>query len=513
VKTQIIQLESHDDIISTRDKMGWGKTRRLLLVWPSRGRILTRKLDLQLLLRQAQASGCQLAMVTRDPNVQYNARQLGIPVFDSNQQAQETRWRNPLRQRPWRMKRDAKKEKTLAGSSESSLNQPVSLRDSRPNTKPPSMHPAARLTIFTIGVIAFLSIAAVLIPSAEIALTPEVKLQEISIIITADAALDRVHISGLVPVHPVNVVVQGQDSIETTGTILIPERAARGEVRFTNLTNQAVNIPNGTIVSTPGSEVRFATDRDGTTPAGLGKSVILPVTAINSGSGSKLAADRITAIEGPLGVSLTVTNPSPTIDGSDISSPSPSQADRLKLTAQLELALQISALDEIQERLGTRDVLLTPIPTQTATIKNEFDPADDQPASLLTLDLQLEFEALVASEQDLKNLATSILDANLVPGFTPIPGTLEIEHLTSPTPDENQNYRWEMVARQEIQAQPNEIQTAQLSLGLPPAQAGERLTDNLLLATPPEISLTPSWWPRLPVIPFRINVNTIYLTP
>lgn len=493
--------------------MGWGKTRRLLLVWPSRGRILTRKLDLQLLLRQAQVSGCQLALVTRDPNVQYNARQLGIPAFDSNRQAQETRWRNPRRRRSWRMKRDAQKNKTFAGSSDTSLNQPVSLRDSRPNTTPPSMHPAARLTIFTIGVMAFLSIAAVLVPSAEIALTPQVELQELTINITADSALDRVHISGLVPIHSANVIVQGQDSIETTGTVLIPERAARGEVRFTNLTNQAVNIPSGTIVSTPGSEVRFATDRDGTAPAGAGNSVILPVTALNSGGGSQLAAHRITAIEGPLGVSLSVTNPSPTIDGSDISSPSPSQADRLELAAQLESALQNSALTEIQENLAPEDVLLTPIPTLAGTIEKKFDPAGAQPASVLTLNLQLEFEALVASEQDLKNLATSILNANLAPGFTPIPGTLEIEHLTAPTPGENQTYKWEMVARQEIQAQPNEAQTAQLTLGLSPAQAGERLAENLPLATPPEISLTPSWWPRLPVIPFRIHVNTIYLTP
>jgi hypothetical protein len=90
---------------------------------------------------------------------------------------------------------------------------------------------------------------------------------------------------------------------------------------------------------------------------------------------------------------------------------------------------------------------------------------------------------------------------------------LEIEHLTAPTLGENQTYKWEMVARQEIQAQPNEVQTAQLTLGLSPAQAGERLAENLPLATPPEISLTPSWWPRLPIIPFRIHVNTIYLTP
>ena len=81
MKTQIIHLEPHDDIISTRDKMGWGKTRRILLVWPTRGQILTRKLDLQLLLRQAQTAGEQLALVTYDPDVLFNASRAGDPCI------------------------------------------------------------------------------------------------------------------------------------------------------------------------------------------------------------------------------------------------------------------------------------------------------------------------------------------------------------------------------------------------------------------------------------------------
>jgi hypothetical protein len=239
----------------------------------------------------------------------------------------------------------------------------------------------------------------------------------------------------------------------------------------------------------------------------------LPVTALNPGGGSKLAAHRITAIEGSLGVRLTVTNPSPIISGSDISSPSPNQADRVQLAAQLESALQSSASAEIEESLDLDDVLLTPIPTLVRTIEKTFEPVDDQPASILTLNQQLEFEAQFVSEEDLKNLATTILNTNLPPDYTPIQGTLEIDHLTTPASGETQNYNWKMIARQEIQVQPNEIQVAQLTLGLTPDQASERLSNELPLATPAEVSLTPSWWPRFPIIPFRINVATVYLTP
>ena len=513
MKTQIIHLEPHDDIISTRDKMGWGKTRRILLVWPSRGRILTRRLDLKLLLRQAQTAGGQLALLTYDPDVLYNARQLGVPVFDSTRQAQETRWRNPRRRSSWRLKRDSKKTKSLSGENQELLEEPVSLRDTRPQTTSPPTNSAARLAIFSIGVLAFLSIASVLIPSAEIALTPHVKMQEITINVIASTTADRVYITGIVPIHSVNVIVEGQDSLVTSGTVFIPERAARGEVRFTNLTNQPVAIPAGMIVSTPRSELRFATDREGTVPAGAGEILTLPVTALHPGSGSKLAANRITAIEGPLGVSLTVTNPSPTIGGSDQPSPAPTESDRVQLAAQLESDLQRSALSEIEESLAPEDLLLSPFTTLVRTIEKKFVPADIQPASVLTLNLQLELNAPVTSGDDLKYLASSILNADLPPGYTPIPDTLEIKHLTTPVSDENDNFTWKFTARQEIQAQPSEIQAAQLTLGLTPSQAGERLFNDLPLATSPEIFLTPSWWPRLPLIPFRISVDIINLIP
>ena len=55
MKTQILRLEAHDDVISAHDKMQWSQTGRILLVWPEHGKILTRRLDLILLLRHSQS--------------------------------------------------------------------------------------------------------------------------------------------------------------------------------------------------------------------------------------------------------------------------------------------------------------------------------------------------------------------------------------------------------------------------------------------------------------------------
>jgi len=71
MKTCVIQLERHDDIISTQDKMAWAKTPRVVLVWPPKGSPLHRPIDLIILARYAQQLGVQVGLVTGD----YHTRQ------------------------------------------------------------------------------------------------------------------------------------------------------------------------------------------------------------------------------------------------------------------------------------------------------------------------------------------------------------------------------------------------------------------------------------------------------
>src|SRR3972149_3670349 len=92
MKTQIITLESHDDLISIRDRMSWAKTPRILLVWPKSERIPLRPLDLKVLQRHAASLGAQLGLVTRYRSLRREAQALGIPVFKSTGQAQRKPW-------------------------------------------------------------------------------------------------------------------------------------------------------------------------------------------------------------------------------------------------------------------------------------------------------------------------------------------------------------------------------------------------------------------------------------
>src|SRR5215470_4540602 len=100
MKTQIITLESHDDLISVRDRMSWAKTPRILLVWPKYEKVTLRQVDLKVLQRHALSLGAQLGLVTRTRRVRQDAEELRIPVFESTGQAQRVAWPKP-RRRKW----------------------------------------------------------------------------------------------------------------------------------------------------------------------------------------------------------------------------------------------------------------------------------------------------------------------------------------------------------------------------------------------------------------------------
>ena len=92
MKTHVIQLDRHDDVTSVTDKITWSKSNRVLLVWPRRGQVLNRPLDLQLIQRACAGLGADLACVADDNDVLDHAKELGIPVFRSAKVAQRLPW-------------------------------------------------------------------------------------------------------------------------------------------------------------------------------------------------------------------------------------------------------------------------------------------------------------------------------------------------------------------------------------------------------------------------------------
>lgn len=538
MKTYILKLEVHDDILSTRDKIGWVKGGRLLVVWPERGQVLNRRLDLVLLQRHSAALGAQLALVSRDPDVRYYAPRLGIPVFKSLRHAQSDHWRVPHRFRQTKTDQpitettapdSASATLSNAASSPAQPDEPLSTRERlrrqqpyavRPavsfsSLQPPrplstdQIPPAIRLLSFALAMVSLLAIAAVLLPTAEVHMTPKIGWQESVINVQASQEITQVALSGSLPAHRAAVTVEGRDSSPVSGSILLPDRPATGAVEFTNLTDQKIKVPQDAIVLTrDAAPLRFTVTQAGEIAAGPGKTITLPVRCLSLGSQGNLPAGKLVAIEGLLGTQVSATNPQPTRNGADRQEPAPNEADRQALSTRLRQTLQQTALTELRDMLATGDLILAASLELVEVQEENYQPETAQPADQLGLSLRAEFQALVVSETDLHSLAKSILDANLPPNFFPLNQTIQIENLSQPTLEAGQA-RWKLAFRRQVQAQVLKPEGIRLALGQNKEQASQRLTSVLPLASPPHITLSPAWWPRLPILPFRITIKIV----
>jgi hypothetical protein len=495
MKTQILTLESHDDLISVRDRLTWAKTPRVLLVWPRFETVTLRPLDLKVLQRHAASLGAQLGLVTRRKSVQREAEALGIPVFDSTAAAQKGEW--PERVAPARRGRRAPRR---------------DLRELRPSAAPDSQagRPAlgVRLALFVLGVAAVLAVGALFVPRAVVTLTPESQMQSLVVAVTANPEIESVFVTGSVPARVQSVVVEGQQTIPIIGQITLPQTRARGIARFQNLTEGEVPIPAGTVLSTLGATpVRFVTLNPTRLTAGIGQIVEVPIEALGAGAAGNLPANALQAIESAVGLAAVVTNPEPTGGGSDRTAIGASEADRQGLRETLLRSLSSQAVVNLQGQAVEDDLLLLDTLTVSQTLEETFSPPLDQAGTSLSLNLRLEFAVQVVSMVDLRRLAASALDSVLPAGYTPEPDSLTIESVSPPDTAEDGTTHWEIKADRRLVRLVDQQRVLNLVRGRTPESARGALAA-LELQQQPQIELQPEWWPWLPLIPFRISVVT-----
>lgn len=493
MKTQIITLESYDDLISVRDRLSWAKTPRILLVWPKYEKITLRQVDLKVLQRHASSLGAQLGLVTRQRRVRAAAEALGMPVFESTGQAQRVAWPK-VRHR--RLKRHAPDQ---------------TLREKRDRLPPLEeawrVRPAVRVSAFTIGVLSVLFLVALLIPRAQVRLNPVTKTQSIVFPVTASPSVNSVFITGSIPAREMQVAVEGKQAVNVTGQGIVPQSKATGVAEFRNLTQYAVTIPAGTIVTNEDG-VRFATTEDGALDVGVGKTIDLPIEAMEGGLAGNLEADTINIIEGRLGLLLSVTNPEATDGGRERSSLQASDADRTRVKDLLMKQLEDEARKKMTGELAPKDVLFDKTFEISQILSEVYNPPAGSATATLTLTMQAEFSASYATASDLNKLASLALNASLPSGFSPVSDDVTTKQVAAPVLLDDGSLHWTVRAEREMIEQINASQVRQMILGSDSSTAQKKLMNDLPLASKPKVLLSPSWWPWVPIVPFRVEVVT-----
>ncbi len=490
MKTQIITLESHDDLISVRDRMSWAKTPRILLVIPKFEQVTLRQVDYRILQRHAATLGAQLGLVTRIRKVRAQAETFGIPVFESTGEAQREAWHKP-RRRKWTKKAP---DKTLREKREQ-----VQTKEEAWRT-----HPITRVTALAVGVLAVLAIVALFIPRAQVTLSPVLQTQSVTLTANASRAYESVFVTGNLPAREKRVVVEASQTITATGEGTVPQSKSQGEVEFRNLTQQALAVPDGTVVLA--GAVRFVTTEAVTVPAG--KKILAPVEAAEGGAAGNVEAEAINAIEGTLGLSLAVTNPAALTGGRELASVQANDADRKRVKESLLKELREMALEQLQGELQPNDLLFANTLLLTQTLSEKYDPPPGGVGARLTLTMQVEFAAQYASASDLTELATLAMNAALPSGFRPAAGSVTVTPLSVPVLVEEGTLRWNLRAERTIQQVFDPLVVTQLVQGLGVTEARSNLESALPEAAQPALELAPTWWRWVPLLPFRIDLVT-----
>ena len=495
MKTQVIQLERFDDVTSVIDKITWSKADRVLLVWPVKGRVLQRPLDLLLVQRACKNLGVLLACIAEESSLLDDAQDLGIPVFKSIKTAQRLAWR---------------RRKKTAG---------LELRPPRPvgeledlNRKsqeaPIGWHKnwLARTALFCAGLAAVIALVLFMLPSAQISLVLPKSEFSVEIPLRASPEIAAVSLTGGLPVQEISVIVEGQASTPASGSIWLPEAKSAGRVQFTNLTAEGLTVPSGTIVQTQGSQsVRFKTTNEAVLSPNPGSKIQVMVEALEAGSQGNVGIGKISSLAGPLLGKIAVTNLENLIGGREARAQSASEADWQALQTRLQPILFQSAVRELAFQLGGGSRLIEETLTLKRIIEEKREPMEGVPATMVSLTWRAEFSAWQYQAADLDLIIKTGLDANRPGGFMGA-GPAKTVVVTAPAVS-GEEVKWKIRASQPIQAAWAESNITRAVAGKSVEQTQSNLASLLALKNLPEVTIQPEWWPWMPFIPGRIVVN------
>jgi len=446
------------------------------------------------LRRHAESLGAELGLVTRDGEIRSAARDEGISCFSNPANAQKKQWlerqpAHPVRRFPSTDLRAMRAK--LPGAELFTF----------------TTGPVRRVAVFITGVLAVLAVMLIFIPSAEVQVTPPAQSQSLNIAVSADPQMQTVQISGIVPQRRLKLALEGSDSALASGKTIIPDQAASGQVVVMNLTDKAVIVPQGTVLIVPANPAgSFETAEMVSVPAGKGKTANVTIHAKTAGSSGNVLAGAITGFEGPLGLTLAVTNPAPTRGGSENELPIPTAADRDQLKKRLLADLELQARARFAEQVSAGDVLLPASFALTGAPDESVTPPAGQTGGKLSIRLRVEYSMAYASFADLHLLAERVLDASLPAGSIALPGQIALETLSPPTTGQGVAH-WQMRATRNVRSSIDPGQVISLVMGKATGRAGNLLRDTYGLAQVPPIHIQPAWWPWLPFLPIRISVT------
>jgi hypothetical protein len=500
MKTRILQLEPEDDLLTTREKIAWSQSSRVILVWPRAGLpLLENSVVLAQLRQAARSTGVEIAIVATARPVIEQAQELGIPVFESIIAAKDCD--------PW------PKQPHISEKRSGSRATAAYLRQQQVFFKPLLEVDERKMPTRVVSVLSAAALLAALllfIPSAQVSMAMETQQQNVSIEVCASPNVNEPSVTGMVPAEVLTWVVSGEDDLDSTGQVILADQYAAGQVLVYNLSGEAIELPAGLVVRTSSAEpVRFETlDPLLLSPGPTLAGVEARIRALWPGASGNVDSGAIQLAEGDVGLNLRVENQQPTGGGGERSVPAPTQADFDTLRQRLLDRLQHEALNQLKTAAEPGQSILTPSLGLRSVLYEQQQPALGQPGDRVKYLLQLEFTAWSVKNTDIEKAAVLALDAVLPEGYAPVTGSLQIqsEHDSAAANTERCEMGWLVQAARMVSPVWSPMEARRDLSGETVEEAARILQNRYTLRGSPQVRLWPAWWPWMPFAPFRIEV-------
>ncbi len=491
MKIQIIYLDPQDDYGAARDKLNWAKAPRVVLVWPGRGRVLARQLDLVLLQRYASNHGTAIGLVTHDPEVREHASVLGIPVFDTLDHVSEGSWFT------------RSKTRTRRTPEKSRVERPTPIH----REKPASSNKLVRSGILVITFFALLLLGASLIPTANVYLSPEEELQSFIVERQVDFS-SSTRGRDNEALRQETVIVDGSLRGPTSGLVDTPVGFAEGVVIFSNRTDGTVTVPPGTIILTEEDpEIEFMTQQSIELDAEEGAEGSARVRAILPGSRSNVEAEVIHRVDGQLGQLVSVRNPEEITGGTEETRSAVAPSDIVELREALTEKLYLQAEEILSSDLSETEELL-PDSWRTVRVIDEIvSDADGDAADTTSISMSVETSVVII---DKPRIEASILNegsSQIPAGHVIIPGTLKLMRITTAHDAEGEIQKLSLQVELSTRQEWNPEGMIDL-IKLKPVDAAKNiLFSQYALDQPPKIIVRPIWLPILPWLNLSYDIH------
>jgi hypothetical protein len=501
---QIIYLDPEDDHVSVRDRLDRVEADRVLLVLPASREPIRNRLDLVLVKRQAGRLGLAVAIVTTNPAIVAEARDLGLPVFPTVEIGQNRRWRWP-----WQpMQKSSSIEPPKPPD-------PGDLREMHRRSRPRAawqqwLARLGGLALFAFS-LAFLGIAAVyIIPGATVTLHPDTRDLTVTAMVIGDPSIKVSDFAaGLIPARVIRVEVSWRGSAATTGTTDVPDAPATGTVVFINQQATPVTVPSGTVVRTSsGTTIRFRTTRTVEVPGVRGATAEAPVLALDAGPWGNVDANLINQIEGALAFQLNVRNLTPTQGGGIRQTKSVTQADLDRLRGQvLQQLFQLSKA-EIANWMTESEFLAEESLSLFSVLQEDYDRYVGEQADAVEMEMTALIQGYVVDTTEGYGVVYTTLANETPPGYRLLPETITPPRRGEVLKvDEQGRITFLMQGRARVAAEVDLDAVTDTIRGQPIEEASAWILAHVAVQHEPEIDVWPPWLGRLPYLPIRIDAR------